>query len=179
MQGRARAKPRTLVGKLWCRIIALHGSPEQIALGAAIGVLVALSPTIGLQMIIAAFIATAVNASRPAAVIPVWITNPLTIPPVYAFTYYVGSFFWPGPDAPISEVYDVFQKLVTDLASESFWEVLDQFRRVLALGGELFLPMVIGGLVVGLPAAGVTYFATLFAVRRFRAGLHHLTHRRD
>lgn len=77
-------------------VVSLHGSPRDVALGAAIGVFVAFTPTVGFQMLIGAFLATLVGANRPAAIILPWITNPLTIPPIFALTYWVGGFFGAG-----------------------------------------------------------------------------------
>ncbi len=58
-------------------IVTLHGSPEAIALGTAIGVFIAFTPTIGFQMLLGAFVATLVGASRPAAMIPAWRSSGL------------------------------------------------------------------------------------------------------
>ena len=59
-------------------VVRLRGSPRAIAGGLAIGVFVAFMPTRGFQMLFAAFLATLFGANRPAAVLPVWITNPAT-----------------------------------------------------------------------------------------------------
>src|SRR5690606_26705234 len=72
-------------------------SAHAVALGTAIGVFLAFTPTVGLQMVLAAVIATAVRGSRAAAVLPVWISNPLTFVPIYGCTYWVGRRFVGGP----------------------------------------------------------------------------------
>jgi hypothetical protein len=91
------AHPRVHSVMHW--LVGLRGSPEAIARGLAIGLFVAFTPTIGVQLILAAALATLLGASRAAALVPVWITNPVTIPPIYGFTYMVGSWFFPGPPA--------------------------------------------------------------------------------
>ena len=108
--------------RMWRAIVSLHGEPEDIALGAAIGVFIAFTPTVGFQMILGAFVATVFRANRPAAMIPAWITNPVTIPPIYAFTYWLGSFF--HGDTPASEVYTQLGGIVKALWKLSFYQVI-------------------------------------------------------
>lgn len=147
-------------------VLSLHGSPEQIALGTAIGIFVAFTPTIGFQIIIAAFLATLLNANRTAAIIAVWITNPFTLAPIYAFTYLVGIQFWPGPEQPVGEVYNILKGLVVRLMRFEAWALLDQFRTLLRLGKDMLVPMTIGGCVVGFIAGVITYYPTRWFARR-------------
>lgn len=164
--GRPAASRRRPLAALGRSLVTLNGEPEQIARGAAIGVFVAFTPTVGFQMLIAAVLATWCRASRPVAVVPVWITNPLTIPPIFALTYQVGRLFVTGPDA-----FDVYHRL-TDVAGRlthhGAWEVFDRFGELLGLGGEVFIPMCVGCVIVGAIAAGLTYLLTLSLVRSYR-----------
>jgi uncharacterized protein (DUF2062 family) len=148
-------------------LVRLRGSPRAIAGGVAIGLVVAFSPTIGFQTLLALGIATLLNASRPAAIVPVWVTNPVTIPPIYAFTYYVGSFFWPGAGA------QAVTRAIADAAAElnalGFLALRAQLDVFLGLGADVLVPMTIGGLVVGSAAAAVAYPFTLYAVTALRA----------
>lgn len=148
-------------------LVRLRGSPRAIAGGVAIGLVVAFSPTIGFQTLLALGIATLLNANRPAAIVPVWVTNPVTIPPIYAFTYYVGSFFWPGPGA------GVVTRAIADAADEldalGFLALRAQLGVFLGLGVDVLVPMTIGGLVVGATAATLAYPLTLYAVTGLRA----------
>lgn len=154
--------------RMWRGVIRLHGSPDEIALGAAIGTVVAFSPTIGLQIVIAAFLATLLGGSRPAAILMVWITNPLTIPPVYAFTYALGARFWPGVDQPFHQAYQVLRRLTVELGTHDSWELVEHFKEVLSLGMSMLGPMTIGGLIVGGIAAAIVYPTVRYAVIRYR-----------
>lgn len=69
-------------------------SPRRISLGVSIGVFVAFTPSIGFPMGMALVIASILNASRLAAVACVWLTNLLTMGPVFAFTCLVDRPFW-------------------------------------------------------------------------------------
>ena len=147
-------------------LIRLRGSPQAIARGIAIGMIVAFTPTIGLQTLIALGIATLLNANRPVSIVPTWLTNPFTIPPVYAFTYYIGSFFWPGPE-PGSVTRSV-RAAAKELESLDFFALRAQLGVFLDLGLDVFMPMWIGGLIVGAIAAAIAYPLTLRAVVRLR-----------
>ncbi|MBW2259817.1 MAG: DUF2062 domain-containing protein, partial [Deltaproteobacteria bacterium] len=73
------------------RFVRLHGSPREIAWGAALGFFVAMSPTMGIQTYIAVPLAALFRISKVAAATTVWLTNPLTAPFIYGFNYMVGA----------------------------------------------------------------------------------------
>ena len=147
-------------------LIRLRGSPQAIARGVAIGMIVAFTPTIGFQTLIALGVATFLNANRPVSIVPTWLTNPFTIPPVYAFTYYLGSFFWPGPEP--ATVTRAMRAATKDLESLDFLALRAQLGVFLDLGTDVFIAMWIGGLIVGAIAAAIAYPLTLRTVVRLR-----------
>lgn len=150
-------------------------------MGTAIGVFVAFTPTVGFQMLIGAFIATTVGANRPAAMVPAWITNPITIPPIFALTYWVGKLLLGGPD--VSVVYNSLVGVAKAFGDLSFYEIWDHMVALLATGVEVYVPMLVGGIIVGAIAGGISYPLTVWAVRSFRRGREHLreirVHRRE
>jgi uncharacterized protein (DUF2062 family) len=148
-------------------IVTLHGSPEAIALGTAIGVFVAFTPTVGFQMMLGALLATLVGANRPAAMVPAWITNPVTIPPIYTLTYFIGRLFVGGPS--VKEVYGRLLELVKSLGELSWLAFYEQLRLMLATGVKVFVPMLIGGCILGAICAAVAYALMLRALRTYRA----------
>lgn len=155
-------------------LLVLRGSPRAIAGGVAVGTIVAFTPTIGFQILLSLGLATLLNLNRPAAMVPTGITNPLTIPPVYAITYYLGSFFWPGPEPAVAA--RALREASAELASLDLLALRAQLDVFLSLGIDIFVPMWIGGLIVGGLAAAIAYPLTLRTVvdlRRRRA------HRRD
>lgn len=127
---------------------------------------VAFTPTIGFQVVMALGIATLLNANRPVSIVLTWITNPLTIPPVYAFTYYLGSFFWPGPEP--ASVGRAVRDAARELESLDLLAFRAQLEVFLALGLDVFAAMWIGGLIVGACAAAIAYPLTLRTVMRLR-----------
>jgi len=161
---REQLRPRWRQLAKW--LFRLRGSPRAIALGVAIGVFVAFTPSIGLQTVIALVLATLLNANRPAAMALVWITNPLTIPPCFVLTYCVGSLFWPGPSS--ATVAHVIRDAVATVGRHDFWEIYDQFTVFLGICRDLLIPLLAGGVVVGAVLGGVAYILTLGTIQAYR-----------
>jgi hypothetical protein len=61
-----------------------HLNRRSVAGAMGVGVFVALLPTLG-QMAVAAAAAIWLRVNLPLAVAMVWITNPLTMPPIFFF----------------------------------------------------------------------------------------------
>ncbi len=140
----------------WLRIlIPIQTNPKRIALGVSLGVLISFSPTIGFQIGLALVAASIFNASRVAAVTCVWITNPLTMGPIYAFTYMVGRPFWSAsPDVGLSQLS---QTISGGQHWSSIGAVFTAFRSIYSLGPGMFMPMLIGGLITGGVAGALCY----------------------
>lgn len=147
--------------------LSRRGSPEAIAGGMAIGFFIAFTPTIGFQIVLAYLVATAFRASRAAALLPIWITTPVTIPPVYTMTYLIGAFFVDGPS--VGHVRRQLMATVRRIDRHELHEFPAHFREFLAIGKDIFIPMLLGGAIVGALCAAAAYPATLWSVRRFRA----------
>lgn len=136
-------------------IFTLRGSSKAIAGGLALGMFIAFTPTIGIQVILAALFATIFNLNRPAAIITVWITNPVTIPVIFTFNYWVGIMIFSGP--PVSDVAKRLLDFVKQMASFDIWQVMDQFIAFMQLGKEVLIPLATGSIIVGGCMAAVTY----------------------
>jgi uncharacterized protein (DUF2062 family) len=72
-------------------ILFVQDTPRSKAGGVALGVFIAFTPTVGIQMPIAFAAATIFGVNPPLAVAMAWITNPLTVPPIYYFEYRIGA----------------------------------------------------------------------------------------
>lgn len=77
-----------------------HFNRHSVSLAFAIGLFCAWIPTPG-QMAIAGMAAWYFQANLPVSVALVWLTNPLTMPPLFYFAYRVGLVFldYPPPSA--------------------------------------------------------------------------------
>ena len=147
------------IARILRSLVTLRGSSRAIAGGVAIGTFVAFTPTSGFQMILAAFLATLLGANRPAAVLPVWITNPVTTVPGFLLTYRVGCMLWPGSTQ--AHVRARLAAAVQRMGEHGALELGDQAREFLKPGVGIFVPLAIGGIVVGLVAAVTAYIVSL------------------
>lgn len=144
-------------------LVRLRRSPRAIAGGFALGTFVAITPTMGVQFFIVIFLATLLNLNRPAACVTIWITNVATVAPIYTFNYWVGSFFWHGP--AVQEVYRTLLDLTAKLMKMDVWDILDQFKVMMELGRDIFIPLVIGSVIVGIFAAAMVYMGSMSVLR--------------
>ncbi len=159
---------------LWMRLIRIYrrlarssGTAHEIALGVAAGVFVAMTPTVGIQMVLAVILATLLRANRLASLPPVWITNPLTVPIIYPFNYWLGLKIVGGPDL---KAFGAFLKsLLTSLDEDG---VVAALRLMLGTSGRLMLPLWMGCCLAGLVLALPAYLLARRSVNLFRHRLH-------
>ena len=77
--------------KIYARFLKLRGTSKELALGFALGLFIGFTPTMGIQMALGVFFASLFKWSKITAAIGVQITNPITAPFLYTFTYYIGA----------------------------------------------------------------------------------------
>lgn len=112
-----------------------HLNRRSISGGIAIGVFVAWIP-LPVQMVTAALIALMLRVNLPLAVLLTWISNPLTMPPMY----------WSG--------YRLGVRLLGERAQVGFepslrWFIAEFYR--------IWEPLMLGSLVLGVLSAGLAY----------------------
>ena len=134
------------------RFLKIRGSPREIALGFALGLFIGMTPTLGFQMPIAIFVAALFKWNKISAAVGVWITNPVTAPFIYSFSYFVGAKMLGFKIAP---------KLLTGL----------DFPTLKEAGARIFLATTVGGVVVGIPLALLGYYLAFYAVHGYQTKL--------
>jgi len=112
-----------------------HLNRRSVAMAFAVGLFGAWIPTPG-QMAIAAVGAFYFRGNLPISIALVWLTNPLTMPPLFYFAYLVGL-------------------TVLNLPAASF--SLDA-----VLSGEILFPFLTGCLILGVTCAAVGYFGITY-----------------
>ncbi len=143
----------------WARtIIAIRATPRQVAMGMALGSFIAFTPFIGLQTLIAALVATIAGASKKAAMLAVWISNPVTMGPIFAMTYQLGLVL--GSPEPAMAMATGQASLGSDDPVSAVSLHGFGMEKLFYTGWEYILPMLLGGVVVGLFAAFVAYNLT-------------------
>ena len=143
------------VQRLYERFLKVRGTPREVALGMALGVMVGMTPTMGLQTIIAVFLASVCKWSKIMAAIGVQITNVFTAPLIYGLTYVIGAWIM-----GIQGEFDI-------RAMMNFDGLLHLIRQA----PMILTAMTLGGLILGLPLAAASYIVTFWLVVRYRAPL--------
>jgi uncharacterized protein len=126
---------------MFVRFARLRGLPEEIAKGFALGIFIGMTPTFGLQMLIAIFFAYLLKENRLAAIVGVWVTNPVTAPVIYAIEYELGRILLGMHRADLPREFSVGA-----LANMSY---------------EILAPLWVGGLVAGVLCGSLAYFVAL------------------
>jgi len=130
------------------RFVRLRGLPEEIARGMAIGIFIGMTPTMGLQMPIALVFAYLLKENRLAAVLGVWITNPVTAPFIYGFEYEFGR--------------NILGMEYVSFPGELSWESVGK------VGYEVLVPLWFGGIFWGIVCGLIAYRVTLRLVPFFK-----------
>ncbi len=126
---------------MFVRFVRLRGLPEEIAKGVALGIFIGMTPTFGFQMAIALFFAYLLKENRLAAILGVWITNPVTAPVIYSIEYEMGRILLSMPRA--------------SLPTEFTWGAYAD------LGWDIMYPLWVGGTLAGIILGALSYFVTL------------------
>ncbi|GCL51874.1 hypothetical protein NIES3804_34600 [Microcystis aeruginosa NIES-3804] len=150
---KAKNKGNNLINRLmrscrywWVRLVRLQGHPREIARGFALGVFSGFFPWMGLQIIIAIFLATLFRANKIAAAAGTYISNPVTDLPIFLFNYRLGEFIL--GQSGRSNVGDIFQ------TNQSFTE------KLASSGGQFLLTLFFGCLLSATVFATITYFVS-------------------
>ncbi len=149
------AKGRNLydtLKKAYSRFLKIRGTPREIALGVALGLLVGMTPTMGIQTPIAIFIAALFKWNKISSAAGVWISNPFTAPILYPINYFVGAKIL-GLEA------------AQNLSMDSDVTIITKFihKAPGALGA-----MTLGGIILGIPLAVIGYHVTYSAVKKYQ-----------
>lgn len=121
-----------LMGKpnLW------HLNRRSVAQAFFIGIFCAFLP-IPFQMVVAALLAFYFNSNLPISVGLVWISNPITMPPIFYATYSLGAYLLDIPPREFS----------SDMSLDSLLSQLN----------EIWLPLYLGSILTGFVLASLSY----------------------
>jgi len=103
-----------------------HLNRRSVSGAFAVGLFVMYLPPMG-QMVVAAAAAILLRVNLPISVALVWLTNPLTIPPMYYLSYVLGSWILDRP---------------TSAFAMDFWLEWRNWIQIIA-------PLTVGGLICG------------------------------
>lgn len=123
------------------RLVRIQATPDTIARGMALGLFVGMTPTFGIQMFLVLIFALLLRQDKIAALIGVWITNPLTAPLIYGLEYEIGR---------------VLMGLPRPYMTVEFSNAALQ-----GLGWQVVAPLCLGSLVLGIPVALIGFSLTV------------------
>jgi uncharacterized protein (DUF2062 family) len=141
-----------IIRRVYERFIRIRGEPREVALGFALGVFIGMTPTMGVQTPIAVFFAALFKWSKLSAAIGVWISNPLSAPIIYGFTYITG--------AKLLRLRSVFS-----LHLDPSWSTL---KVLLQKAPQALAAMTVGGVIIGMPLALISYYLSYAAVEKYQ-----------
>jgi uncharacterized protein (DUF2062 family) len=155
------------------RVLHADDSPQDLAKGSAIGLFIAMTPTIGVQMILALLLTAMFRVNKAIALAMVWISNPLTLIPLYYANWWLGHQIvqttavegQSAVRARIAEISDSIggmTNLIAHTFDSAFWSKV--LKLVWSLGVELW----IGSFLVGSVCAAVGYLITLWGIKFYR-----------
>lgn len=136
--------------RLWYKLVTLKSSPQKIALGFAMGLCVAYTPTIGIQTVLVLALAALFRVNPVSATVGVYMSNPVTIVPMYALCYKVGA--WILGAEPAFDNIDFSASLLSLSKEGLYW-----------IGVEA-----VGAVVVGVVTFPIAYLVALWVVVGYR-----------
>jgi uncharacterized protein (DUF2062 family) len=158
--------------KLFNPVLHSTAPVSEVSLGVAIGVFLGLTPTVGLQMYLVALVWCIYryifcrHFNLPVGVAMVWISNPLTMVPLY-YLFLVTGYWLLETQNSIS--YELFTEYLGHISSmEGTWEMIFAGARFLLI--DLGWPMIIGSLVYAVPGFIISYVMTERIVTSHRKG---------
>lgn len=142
-------------------LLMLDDTEHAIALGTAIGVFLGLTPTVGLQMITVMLLSACTRRlfrfNVMAALMAVYVSNPITLVPIYYGLYKIGTLFVGGTVTR--------EQFAATLEYGNFSE---WWNTVLSLFVSLGHPLLVGTAIVAIPCGLLTYPLMLWLLSWFR-----------
>ncbi len=132
-------------------IFYVKDTPHRIALAFALGVIMGISPFLGLHTIGAFFLAWLFGLNRLVAFVGVCLNNPWTIVPIYSFCIWVGA------------------KLIgmKQILPEVDWKNVTLMYMINKLT-PLIMPFFVGTIAVGIVVGIISYFIIQIMVIRYK-----------
>jgi len=137
-------------------LLTLNSTPHGIALGVSLGVFIAITPTYGLHtllVVVAAFLVP--RANKVAILLGTNISLPPTLPFITWGGYEIGRFILRGDYPVMDGVY------FRHLSHLSVWGILKAIK-------DLYVPLFVGSVVLGIICGVIFYIITLFVVRAIK-----------
>ena len=159
--------PRGLYRRV-AELMSLDDPPWKIALGLAVGIFISCTPFYGLHTLLAIVVATVLRINSAVTVTGAWLNLPWFAPFVYGLALRIGQVVLAGERHPPTEAVP-WAELRASLWPPYSWA--DLIQTLGAYSDLLFAAskaLLIGSVLVGLLAGGVTYLVALAAILELR-----------
>lgn len=146
------------------RIARIDGTPYAIAAGFASGASISFTPFVGLHFILAAIIAWIIRGNILTSAIGTALGNPWTFPFIWAVTYQLGIYIlgWEATGDIMLSMNEMFGSFtIVDLVRDPI-SALGPFLK------SIFLPMLLGGIIIGGSLWIVFYWPIFKLVSRYK-----------
>ncbi|MDO5646936.1 DUF2062 domain-containing protein [Paracoccus sp. (in: a-proteobacteria)] len=154
------------------RMRRLPDQPHRIARGFACGVYVSFTPLFGLHFLLGALMAWVIRGNIIASALGTFVGNPLTFPLIAVVSIGLGRYLLgvPGDLSPQMIFYE-FSGATAQLwhnATSLFGPETAQWDRLAVFFQNLFLPYLVGGLIVGIPVSVAFHYMTVPAFKAYQ-----------
>lgn len=149
----------------WRRLMRVRATPHEVALGCAVGVFAACTPFLGFQILLAVLLAVMLRVSIPAAILGTFIGNPLSWPAIWSASYIAGAYIL-GLDPAYAA--DHFTESANVLTATLLTPTPETLNMAVVSVSPIVLPMLVGGLTIGLILGVGSYYPMRRAVRVFQ-----------
>jgi len=148
------------------RLRRLPDTPRKIGRGIFAGVFAVFTPFYGLHFLIAALLAKAMRGNILASLLSTLVGNPLTYVPIGVASLKLGHFLLGTRfDENVDETLVAkFTGAASDLKNNFlalFTDAVPHWARLSTFYHEVFLPYMVGGILLGLVAALISYYVSV------------------
>jgi uncharacterized protein (DUF2062 family) len=123
-----------------------HLNRHSVSLAFAVGIFCAFIPLPG-QTLIALLLCYLMGANLPIGILLIWISNPITIPPMFYLTYQLGT--------------RILDTEAVQFTVQMNWKWLE------TLGNDILLPLFVGSFICGM-ILSITSYVIIFYLWRWK-----------
>ena len=143
------------IAALWA-ILKEKDPPGRLALGMALGIFIGMLPIMGIQMAVVTIVAFPFKANLKAAVLGVWISNPVTFIPLYWANYQFGLLFFHKREVSMEQ----FSSIISGASEWNWTSIKQSFFNLVDLGSDIMIPLWGGSAILAVGLGILTYIVT-------------------
>ncbi len=155
------------------RLRRLPDAPERIAVGVGAGIAASFTPLFGFHFFLAALVAWSFRGNIFASLLSTFFGNPVTFPFIVVGSIGLGSWILGLEHAmsagEVMKAFGAASSEITTNVGALFSDRPVYWGRLLRFFHQVFLPYLLGGVLLGAIAGVIGYFASLPLIRAYQA----------